>query len=60
MQQLYRIEERLRQARVGPEKLLQTRQKESRPIIEEIQDRLEALATSGKHFLRSVMWLAST
>jgi transposase len=54
MQQLYRIEERLRQARAGPEEVLQTRQKESRPIIEKIQQRLEALATSGKHFPRSL------
>jgi hypothetical protein len=44
----------LRQARAGPEEVLQTRQKESRPIIEKIQQRLEALATSGKHFPRSL------
>jgi len=54
IQQIYRIEERLRQPRAGPQEVLQTRQEQSRGIFEAIRERLEALATSGRHLPRSL------
>lgn len=54
VQQIYRIEERLRQARAGPQEVLQTRQEQSRGIFAAIRKRLEALASSGRHLPRSL------
>jgi hypothetical protein len=49
MQQLYRIEERLRQARAGPDEVLSSRQQHSVPIMERIKARLDHLQASQKH-----------
>ena len=49
VQQLYRIEARLREARAGPEEVLTTRQQHSAPIMAAIKARLEQLQASHKH-----------
>ena len=48
VQQLYRIEARLREARDGPEEVLSTRQEHSAPIMAAIKARLEQLQASHK------------
>lgn len=54
IQQLYRIEERLREARAGPDEVLVTRHQHSVPIMERIKTRLEQLQASQKHRPRSL------
>jgi transposase/regulator of replication initiation timing len=54
VQQLYRIEARLREARAGPEEVLSTRQQHSAPIMAAIKARLEQLQASHKHRPRSL------
>jgi transposase len=49
VQQLYRIEARLREARAGPEEVLATRQQHSVPIMAAIKARLEQLQASHRH-----------
>jgi hypothetical protein len=54
MQQLYHIEARLREARAGPQEVLQARQQHSAPIMERLAQRLEELHRSSKHRPRSL------
>lgn len=60
MQSLYRIEARLREARAGPEDVLNERQLHSAAIIARIKERLEALHQSRKHLPRSLTGEALT
>lgn len=54
VQQLYRIEARLREARAGPEAIADERRRSSAPIMERIQARLKELQASRKHLPRSL------
>lgn len=54
VQQLYRIEARLREARAGPEEVLSTRQQYSAPIMERTHSKLEQLQASHQHRPRSL------
>jgi transposase len=49
IQQLYRIENSLREARAGPDEVLSVRQRDSEPIMARIKQRLEQLQASQKH-----------
>jgi transposase len=54
VQQLYRIEAHLREARAGPLERRRSRQQDSVPILERIKSRLETLQASHKHRPRSL------
>ena len=54
VQQLYRIEARLREARAGPEDTLRERRQHSAPIMERIRAKLEELTQSRKHLPKSL------
>jgi hypothetical protein len=54
MQQLYRIEAEMREARAGPLEKRTRRQESSLPILEAIQSRLQSLQQSRKHLPRSL------
>lgn len=54
MQQLYRIEARLREARAGPMEVRAARQEHSTPIMERIHHKLQSLQQSRKHLPRSL------
>lgn len=54
IQQLYRIEQQLREARAGPVEVQEQRQQRSAPIMERIKARLDELRTARKHLLRSL------
>lgn len=60
IQQLYRIEERLREARAGPDEVRASRHQHSEPIMARIQQRLEQLQASRKHRPRSLTGEAIT
>jgi transposase len=54
IQQLYRIEARLREARAGPDEVLGARQQHSVPIMDRIKKQLDRLHASRKHLPRSL------
>lgn len=54
VQQLYRIEAQLREARAGPLERRRSRQQDSVPILERIKSRLEKLQASHTHRPRSL------
>jgi transposase len=54
MQQLYRIEAEMREARAGPHEVRARRQQQSVPILGAIKSRLQSLQTSRKHLPRSL------
>ena len=54
MQQLYRIEAQMREARAGPRQVRAARQEHSTPILEAIHHRLQSLQASRKHLPRSL------
>ncbi len=54
MQQLYRIEARLREARAGTIEVREARQEQSAPVMESIHQRLQSLQQSRKHLPRSL------
>ena len=54
MQQLYRIEARLREARAGPMEVRAARQEHGAPILEGIHHKLQSLQQSRKHLPRSL------
>lgn len=54
MQQLYRIEAEMREARAGPLEVRQRRQQQSVPILGAIKSRMQSLQTSRKHLPRSL------
>jgi transposase len=54
MQQLYRIEAEMREARAGPHEVRARRQQQSIPILEAIKSRLQSLQASRKHLPRSL------
>ena len=54
VQQLYRIEAHLREARAGPLERRRTRQQDNAPILARIKSRLETLQASHKHRPRSL------
>jgi hypothetical protein len=54
MQQLYRIEAEMREARAGPLEVRTRRQQQSVPILEAIHARLQSLQASRKHLPRSL------
>ncbi len=54
MQQLYQIEQRLREARAGPGDMLEARQQQSAPIMQRIKARLDELQAGRKHLPRSL------
>jgi transposase len=54
MQQLYALEARLREARAGPQEVLEMRRQHSAPIMERIAQRLEELQRCGRHLPRSL------
>lgn len=60
MQSLYRIEAQLREARAGPEQKEATRQSQSRPIMEQIKQRLQNLQTRRIHLPESLTGQAIT
>jgi transposase len=60
VQRLYSIEARLREARAGPEEILQVRREHSDPILEQIKARLDHLQASKKHLPRSLTGEALT
>lgn len=53
MQQLYRIEAKLREARAGPLEIRAVRQQQSQPILDAIHARLQSLQQSRKHLPRN-------
>jgi transposase len=59
IQALYHIEEQLRQARAGPGERRTTRQNQSRPLIESIEQQLQWLEASHKHLPSSLMGQAT-
>lgn len=54
MQQLYRIEAKLREARAGPMEVRAARQEHSAPVMERIHHKLQSLRQSRKHLPRSL------
>ena len=58
MQQLYRIEAKLREARAGPLEVRAARQAHSAPLMERIQARLQELQARRKHLPRSLTGMA--
>lgn len=60
MQQLYRIEARLREARASPEEVQRERQSQSAPIMARIKDRIDQLHHGHKHLPRSLTGEALT
>ncbi|SKB05517.1 Transposase IS66 family protein [Prosthecobacter debontii] len=58
MQQLYRIEAGLREARAGPTEVRAARQEHSAPILEGIHHKLQSLQQSRKHLPRSLIGTA--
>jgi len=54
MQQLYRIEAQMREARAGPQQVRAARQQHSTPILEAIHARLQSLQHSRIHIPRSL------
>lgn len=60
MQQLYRIEAQLREARAGPQEVQSTRAEHSAPILARIKARLEELQATHKHRPRSLTGEAIT
>lgn len=58
MQQIYRIEAHLREARAGPLQVRTVRQEQSAPILEAIHARLQSLQQSRTHLPRSLTGMA--